>query len=469
MQKNVAGQKWIVFAFDRTDNTPKTGDAANITANLRIDGGAVNAIDDTNPAELEDGFYIFDLTQAETNGALLLISPASITADIQVIGVPGALYTRVAQTGDAYAAVNGLTIPTAAQIRTEIDSNSTQLIAILQDTGTTLDGKLDTIAGYLDTEIAAILANTGTTLDGKIDAIDTVVDAIRAVTDNLADTMEDDGGTQRFTANALEQAPSDTGGDASAANQATIITHLNDIKGTGFVKDTHSQPQCLTGAGGSAPTVQEIRAEFDTNSTQMAVLIARLTAARAGYLDKLNVAGTLAHSDAANIYKADISALATGVALAAVKTVVDTVQGKTDNLSADPADQSLIEAAITSAHGTTDTLLGTIAGYLDTEITTILTATGTTIPDLITALNIPDAATIADAVLDDVLTDLSDNSLNSGQSITLRKAARALFNRFYREVTQTATMQTVKNDSGATVAAMQVSDDGTTQTKGIAT
>ena len=23
-QKNVTGQKWLVFAFDRTDNTPKT-------------------------------------------------------------------------------------------------------------------------------------------------------------------------------------------------------------------------------------------------------------------------------------------------------------------------------------------------------------------------------------------------------------------------------------------------------------
>ena len=56
MQKNVTGQKWVVFAFDRTDNTPKTGDAANITANLRIDGGAANAVDDVNPTELEDVF-----------------------------------------------------------------------------------------------------------------------------------------------------------------------------------------------------------------------------------------------------------------------------------------------------------------------------------------------------------------------------------------------------------------------------
>ena len=46
--------------------------------------------------------------------------------------------------------------------------------AILTDTGTTLDGKIDTI----DSNVDAILVDTGTTLDGKIDTIDTNVDAI---------------------------------------------------------------------------------------------------------------------------------------------------------------------------------------------------------------------------------------------------------------------------------------------------
>ena len=93
MQKNIAGQKWCVFAFNLTNNTFLSGDAANITANLRIDGGAANAIDDVNPTELEDGFYAFDITQAETSGDMILISPQSSTSDIQVIGVPGVIYT----------------------------------------------------------------------------------------------------------------------------------------------------------------------------------------------------------------------------------------------------------------------------------------------------------------------------------------------------------------------------------------
>lgn len=53
--------------------------------------------------------------------------------------------------------------------------------AILVDTGTTLDGKIDVIDGIVD----SILVDTGTTLDGKIDTIDTVVDAILADTNEL--------------------------------------------------------------------------------------------------------------------------------------------------------------------------------------------------------------------------------------------------------------------------------------------
>jgi len=92
MKKNVASQKWTVFAFDVTTGLPKTGDAANITGNLRLDG-TQNAIDDTNPTELERGYYQFDITQAESNADYIVMCAVSSTANIQVVGCPGALYT----------------------------------------------------------------------------------------------------------------------------------------------------------------------------------------------------------------------------------------------------------------------------------------------------------------------------------------------------------------------------------------
>jgi hypothetical protein len=100
MQKNVASQKFVVFAFNRTNNNPVTGDAANITANIRKDYGAAVATNDVNPTEQEDGYYVFDATQAETNADAIQIFPESTTADVQVILVGGIIYTTPANFGD---------------------------------------------------------------------------------------------------------------------------------------------------------------------------------------------------------------------------------------------------------------------------------------------------------------------------------------------------------------------------------
>ncbi|GAH58585.1 unnamed protein product, partial [marine sediment metagenome] len=70
----------------------------------RIDGGEANAVDDEHPTELEDGYYIFDITQAETNGNYILICPASSTENIQVIGCPAAVWTCEAMRGTDSAA-----------------------------------------------------------------------------------------------------------------------------------------------------------------------------------------------------------------------------------------------------------------------------------------------------------------------------------------------------------------------------
>lgn len=106
LEKNVASQKWMVFAFDRTNNQPKTGDAANITAKIRKDFGAATALGDVNPAEIEDGYYEFDLTQAEVNAKVLDNLPESSTANIQVIGVPGRIFTVAANISDVVVSSN---------------------------------------------------------------------------------------------------------------------------------------------------------------------------------------------------------------------------------------------------------------------------------------------------------------------------------------------------------------------------
>lgn len=88
LKKNGAGQKVAVYAWDEAAGAPKTGDAANITARISKDGGTSAATNDTNPAELDStnmkGVYVFDLTQAETNADLIVISAVSSSANVVI-------------------------------------------------------------------------------------------------------------------------------------------------------------------------------------------------------------------------------------------------------------------------------------------------------------------------------------------------------------------------------------------------
>ena len=98
LRKNVTGQKYTVFAFDKTTNEPIAGDDGNITAILSKDYAAGVATGDVNPTEVDaveaKGYYRFNLTAGESNAETLEIFAKSSTANIEVIGVPGKEYTN---------------------------------------------------------------------------------------------------------------------------------------------------------------------------------------------------------------------------------------------------------------------------------------------------------------------------------------------------------------------------------------
>lgn len=107
LQKNVAGQKWRVFAFNITTGDAVTGDAANITAKISKDGGASTATNDVNPTEDEEGYYDFDLTQAESDMDTAALIPVSATSNVQVIGVPGVLDAKAVNVADLAITASG--------------------------------------------------------------------------------------------------------------------------------------------------------------------------------------------------------------------------------------------------------------------------------------------------------------------------------------------------------------------------
>lgn len=90
IESGVAGQKLTLQVIDRTTGGPKTGDAANLTAYVSIDGDTTpDALGDTSATELSStnlpGVYQFDLTQAETTGVNIVYGGKSATASVDVI------------------------------------------------------------------------------------------------------------------------------------------------------------------------------------------------------------------------------------------------------------------------------------------------------------------------------------------------------------------------------------------------
>jgi len=210
MFKNVASQKVAVFAWDNAAGSAKTGDAANISAQISIDGAATAATDDANPTELDatdaPGIYLFDMTQAETNGDLVVIYPVSSTSDIVLR--PVIIYTNpITPTKAGYIDHAISTVDTVADgiqtdlsngtdglgaLKTLIDTNKTELDGLQGSDGKcAISVDAQDLSGTLDvntkTITAAAIANATLNSDigSTVYATNIIALAVRKVLDEL--------------------------------------------------------------------------------------------------------------------------------------------------------------------------------------------------------------------------------------------------------------------------------------------
>lgn len=234
LYKNVASQRVAVFAYDTVAQAPKTGDAANITARVSLDGGASAPTGTTNPTEVDatnmKGLYLFPLTQAESNADLFALAAVSATAD--VVLEPVIIYTLPGSAAGVHSAVqsmaaNSLTAAAiaAAAMNGKGDWN-------IGKTGYSISGTKTTLDTLQDISLAGVNAEVDTALsDLRLGEL--MVSALGsqpAAGSLLGDLTEDDAGTQRFSANALEQAP--TGGGGLTAQQVRDAMKLAPAAGT---------------------------------------------------------------------------------------------------------------------------------------------------------------------------------------------------------------------------------------------
>jgi len=442
-----------------------TGSATALTLATQTVGGAHS---DGGFVEISSanmpGVYRLDLsdTIVDTAGSVSLMlkgaaDMAPVTIELQVVAVnleDAVRFGLTALPNAAADAAGGLPISDAGGL--DLDALRSDVAAVLVDTSTTLDGKIDaidgivdailldtaeigaagagltvlataanlaTVAGYLDTEIAAILEDTGTTIpatlaglatqasvdviDGIVDSIlvdtgtdipnlittvDTVVDAIKVKTDQLTFTV-----ANQVDSNAL----SGGGGlDAAGIRSAVGLASAN--------LDTQLS---------TIDTVAD-RIEVDTQDIQ-----SRLPAALVGGRIDANTGAISADSTAADNLEAMLDGTG-GVVLSLSQLAIVATDGNPNVLlggsgagngfgfsrsgagnAFDSEFIGQISSAVAAELVTYDAATGaeitTVTNYLDTEIATILEDTGTTIPAQIAALTIPSAATIADAVWDE--------------------------------------------------------------------
>ena len=242
MEKGKAGQ-WVVFAYGLPDHAnagkPITGDAANITANLRIDSGASSALTDVNPVEQGNGYYVFDITSGESGGDLLLLLPESSTTDVQVIAAPGVIYTRppnfnalgIAADGDISGNVDG----SVASVASAVETDSASRTASKATGFSTFDPTSDTVVNVTNVTNNADMrgtdsANTATPDNAGIATLVTQVGTAGAGLTNINLPNQ----TMNITGNV-----SGSVGSVVATVSADVLSLDGDVVSLGNLKSTY--------------------------------------------------------------------------------------------------------------------------------------------------------------------------------------------------------------------------------------
>lgn len=342
IKKGSTDRSVVVRIIDSTDGTPETGvlyNTAGIDLWYRREGAAKTSITEATLAALttahadggflhvSDGAYRLDLPDAAfATGANYVDFGGTVTGMVVIGGrVKLVAYDPedAAGLGLSRVDVASSTLATAANLATLDDFVDTEVAAIKAKTDNlpsdpadasdiaasfaSIAATLATIAAYVDTEVAAIKAKTDNLPTDPADASD-ISSSFSTVNSTLATIA-----AYIDTEIAAIKAKTDTI-PASPASQSVLDKLDTAIELDGAVYRLTTNALELAPTGGSAPTAAAIRAEIDSNSTQLAAILA-----------------------------------------------------DTATLPADPADASDIAASFSTVNST----LSTIAGYLDTEVAAI--------------------------------------------------------------------------------------------------
>ena len=311
--------------------------------------------------------------------------------------------------GDVVATLNGETV-TASTVSDKTGYTLTEAYDAAKTAATqasldTVDGIVDAVKAKTD-NLPADPAST-TDVNTRMESFtytapdNASITAIKAVTDKLDDTLELDTDVYKFTANALEEAPTGEGGGGFTE---TDRTNLGNIK-----------------------TVTD-KINFNVNDDVIATLDGE-TVAVSSIGNNVITAASI-NSDAVTELQAG---LATSSALSTVDTVVDAIKVRTDLIPNDPA---------------TETSLSGIEDKIDALQSSVETGNS-------------DTPTVEE-IVEGILTGAIDGNIDL-QTAT-KKILSVISNNMYATVDSTDILYEYKNsDNTETVVTFRVAEDGTSR------
>jgi hypothetical protein len=267
-------------------------------------------------------------------------------------GISSGSFAADAINAAALASDAGTEIGTAVWATTTRELTSGANIALAKGTGVTGLNDLDAAgvrsavglaSANLDTQIGTLA--TASNLATVAGDLDTEIASIKAATDKLNDTLENDAGTYRFTANALEQAPSGTGASAASIVAAMFTVDTGETEADAVAGSVVYEIVQNSGGGGGGLDAAGVRAAIGMASANLDTQLAAIVTDTA----EIGTAG------------AGLTALASAANLATLASYVDTevaaIKVKTDNLPASPAAAGDIPSAAAIADAVWDEAL----------------------------------------------------------------------------------------------------------------
>lgn len=257
------GSGWYSLAGNATDRNT-IGDFI-----IHATGTGADPVDDRylivpyNPFDsVRLGLSALPNAAADAAGGLTISDAGGLDIDTLLGRLDSAISTRSTLTAQQVWEYATRTLSSFGTLIADLWSYATRALTdkagfTISGTKTTLDSLNDvsvaTVRTQVDNGLAAYDPPTKAELDSAVSPlatssalsivagyVDTEVAAIKAVTDKIDTALVLDGAVYQFTTNALENAPSSSGGDATAANQTIMINHLTDIKGATFSGTTDS-------------------------------------------------------------------------------------------------------------------------------------------------------------------------------------------------------------------------------------